>query len=214
MVAIWIVYRRNNMQRSGSKAVGFLIFLLGVVLMLSFPSFALAHDGVTHTHGGFVAGFLHPLTGLDHLLMLIAIGFLLRQKMNPNSTGLALMFLSAIQVGAVLAVSGLVTTKVEMEIALSLLIAGALLAFAIQLHRAIVLALLVVFGIVHGAAHGLELPQDATAYLYQIGLFGSSAFVLALGFSFATIVKAHQGFARGLACFLAASACAMFGLLA
>lgn len=202
------------MQRSGSKAVGFLIFLLGVVLMLSFPSFALAHDGVAHTHSGFVAGFLHPLSGFDHLLMLLALGFWLRQNRNRNATSLGLLFLCAIQVGAVLAVSGFVTTKVEMEIALSLAIAGALLAFAIQLQRVIALTLIGVFGIVHGMAHGLELPQNTSAYLYQFGLLGSSALVLAFGFSFATILKAHQGFARSLGYFVAASACAMFGWLA
>ena len=111
-----------------------------------------------------------------------------------------------------MAVSGFVTTKVEMEIVLSLAIAGALLAFAIQLQRLIALTLIGVFGIVHGVAHGLELPQNVSAYLYQLGLLGSSALVLALGFSFATIVKAHQGVARGLGYFVAASACAMFGL--
>jgi urease accessory protein len=200
------------MQRSGSKMVGFLICLLGVVLMLSFPSLAVAHDGVAHTHTGLVSGFLHPLSGFDHLLMLLAIGFWLRQKMNRNATGLALMFLCAMQVGAVLAVSGFVTANVEMEIALSLAIAGALLAFAIQLHRAIALALLAAFGIVHGMAHGLELPQDASAYLYQIGLLGSSALILALGSLLAATLKAHQGVARSLGFIVAASACAMFGL--
>ncbi|MFZ6798395.1 HupE/UreJ family protein [Undibacterium sp. Di24W] len=200
------------MQRFGSKTVGLLIFLFGVVLMLSFPSFAVAHDGIAQTHSGFAAGFLHPLTGFDHLLMLFAVGFWLRQNISRNPTSLGLVFLCAIQVGAVLAVSGFVTTKVETEIALSLAIAGALLAFAIQLHRIVALALLAVFGIVHGAAHGLELPQDASAYLYQIGLLGSSALILVFGLLLATTVKAHQGVARTLAFILTASACAMFGL--
>jgi urease accessory protein len=202
------------MQYFGTKTVAFLMFLFSIVLMLSFPSLALAHDGAAHTHAGFSAGFIHPLTGVDHLLMLLAIGFWLRQNSMKNSTGLALLFLCTIQLGAVLAVSGLVTTKVEMEIALSLAIAGALLAFAVQLHRAIALALITVFGLVHGMAHGLELPQNASAYFYQIGLLGSSALILALGLLLATKVKGHQGVAKILALLLTASACAMLGIAA
>ena len=56
--------------------------ILPLLLILT-PSVALAHPG----HGiGFLAGLEHPLTGMDHLLAMLAIGLwaAARSKLNPG----------------------------------------------------------------------------------------------------------------------------------
>ncbi|EXD22812.1 hupE / UreJ family protein [Acinetobacter baumannii 34654] len=41
------------------------------------PALAMAHPGQDHVHSGFMAGFIHPFTGLDHLIMALGFGVLL-----------------------------------------------------------------------------------------------------------------------------------------
>lgn len=47
---------------------------IATVLSLATPAVALAHPG--HDHHSFSAGLTHPVTGLDHLIMLLAFGLL------------------------------------------------------------------------------------------------------------------------------------------
>ena len=49
----------------------------GIGLLSMLPALAMAHPGHDHTHSGFVAGFIHPFTGLDHLVMALGFGILL-----------------------------------------------------------------------------------------------------------------------------------------
>lgn len=48
---------------------------VGLLSML--PALAMAHPGHDHVHSGFMAGFIHPFTGLDHLIMALGFGVLL-----------------------------------------------------------------------------------------------------------------------------------------
>src|SRR5580698_6330769 len=49
-----------------------LVFLSLLVLLL-LPATVQAHSE-TGTIGGFTSGFLHPLTGLDHIAAMVAVG--------------------------------------------------------------------------------------------------------------------------------------------
>ncbi|WEF35031.1 HupE/UreJ family protein [Pseudoduganella chitinolytica] len=126
------------------------LLLLGLCLPLP----ALAHPG--HVDGaGFVAGLLHPLTGIDHLLALLAIG--IWSARQPARLLPAVVV--ALAVGAGVGVAGLRLPALEGGIALSVLVAGALVAAAVRLPALAACAIMAGFALWHGNAHGLELSR-------------------------------------------------------
>ncbi len=129
-----------------------------LLLSLGLPLSALAHTGTgtAHTHDAFFAGLLHPLTGLDHLAAMLALGVwsalaLKRVWLAP------LAFVAALAVGALVGVAGFAVPAVEPMIAASLLVLGLLVALRRELPLAAALGLAGFFAFFHGAAHGQEL---------------------------------------------------------
>lgn len=150
--------------------------LLAVTLGL--PTLALAHAGAdAGAHHGFMTGFAHPFTGIDHVLAMLLVGvcsasLLRRRWLAPMS------FAAMLLVGALLASAGLVLPAVEPAIALSLVLLGALLAARSAWPAAAMSAVAALFALFHGAAHGAELAGLealagmvlATALLHTGGL--------------------------------------------
>jgi urease accessory protein len=146
-----------------------------------------AHPG----HGpasGFAAGMLHPLSGMDHLLAMTAVGLWAglcggrRQWLWPAA------FVSSMVAGSVIGMSHALTIPVEFVILASVMVLG--LATALQLGAPLILGgtLIAVFGMAHGYAHGTEIPHNAhevnfaagftlaTVTLHLIGLLAASQF--------------------------------------
>lgn len=140
------------------------------LLTLASP-LALAHTG--SDMAGFAAGFLHPLTGLDHLAMLLGVGALgasqaLRARAGIYSTALIALF-----GGALLGLATGWAYGIELMIGLSLFVVAAGLWFG----RGKVLALMasVVLVLFHGWAHGLEVAPA------QMALFLPGMLLMACG---------------------------------
>lgn len=117
----------------------------------------LAHPGTdAGAHHGWLAGLLHPLTGLDHLAVMLAVG--LWSALGQRQRWLApLTFASVLSLGALAAQAGLVVPMVEPMIVASLLVVGLLIAARIALPQGAVALLVAGFAWFHGAAHGQEL---------------------------------------------------------
>lgn len=135
------------------------------------PSVAFAHPG--HDTSGLMAGLLHPLMGWDHLLAMVAVGMLAVMGRQKMAWQLPVAFVSFMLIGALIGISGIAIPAVEMGILISLVALGGLLAFNGN-HRmsTYVPALSVccaLFGMLHGNAHGLELPASASAISYISG---------------------------------------------
>jgi urease accessory protein len=142
---------------------------------------ALAHTGAdAHTHAGFAAGFLHPLTGADHLAAMLALGFWSALAVRPAWTAPA-AFVLLLALGALAGFGGLAVPAVEPMIVASLLVLGLLVASRRGLPLAAAAGLAGLFAFFHGAAHGAELAGDgawsalagmvlATAGLHGIGI--------------------------------------------
>ena len=135
-----------------------------LLLPLALPLSALAHTGAgtPHAHDAFFAGLLHPLTGLDHLAAMLALGVwsalaLKRVWMAP------LAFVAMLAVGALVGMAGFAVPAVEPMIASSLLVLGLLVALRRALPLAAALALTGFFAFFHGAAHGQELAAMSAA---------------------------------------------------
>lgn len=157
---------------------------LAALALAAMPLLAAAHvgaDGAAH-HDGFLSGFTHPFTGLDHLAAMVAVG-LWSALTTPRATAWALLrlplaFAMLLLVGALAARAGLALPAIEPLIASSVLVLGLLVALQVRL-PALAGALLVgVFALFHGAAHGQELASGtalagmllATAVLHAAGL--------------------------------------------
>lgn len=113
---------------------------------------------------------MHPMLGADHLLAMVAVGLLGAQLGGRSRWAVPAAFVGALALGAVLGASGLAIPGLEHGIALSVLILGAILAFAIRLSLPVASGLMAICGLFHGAAHGVEMPADATGALFGAGL--------------------------------------------
>ncbi|MFT5193862.1 MAG: urease accessory protein [Cellvibrionaceae bacterium] len=113
----------------------------------------------TYGGGGILAGFLHPLLGLDHLLAMLAIGFLSAQIGGRSIWSVPVAFVGMMALGAILGIVGIEIPFVEYGITGSVLILGiAILAYR-GLPEWTGLMLAAIFGFFHGHAHGTEIPE-------------------------------------------------------
>jgi urease accessory protein len=147
--------------------------LPGVALVLTSTP-AVAHTG-TGLAGGFAAGFLHPLTGLDHLLAMVSVGLWGAFLGRPLVYALPVIFPGVMVLGAASGMLAVPLPTVQAGIALSVLVLGACIALSLRAPIGVASAIVAVFGIFHGYAHGRELPSAADPAGYSVG------FVLATG---------------------------------
>jgi urease accessory protein len=138
------------------------------------PAAAWAHADV-HPGAGFVAGFLHPIRGLDHVVAMLAVGLWGAVLGPPALWVLPVAFPMVMAFGGLLGLLGVPIPGVEIGIAVSGLVLGMMVLF--ELRPPLWLAALIVgaFAVFHGHAHGAELPAGSNALLYSL------AFVIATG---------------------------------
>ncbi|HZK89093.1 MAG TPA: HupE/UreJ family protein [Stellaceae bacterium] len=130
--------------------------------------------------GGVAAGFLHPLTGFDHLLAMVSVGIWGAQLGLPSIWLLPIAFPLIMAIGAVFGVIGVPLPGTEILIALSVLTLGAMVALKQRLPVAAALLVVGIFAVAHGHAHGAEMPNAADALSFTVG------FVVATGLLHAT----------------------------
>lgn len=160
--------------------------VLVLVAALLVSASAAAHPG----HGlavGFSHGFLHPLSGFDHILAMVAVGLLAVQLGGRALWALPAAFVSVMVLGALDAHLWVTLPLVEPGIIGSVIVLGGLLALNARLPLAASVTIVGLFALLHGYAHGSEMPVSAS------GLdFG-------LGFVLATVLLHASGIATGLA---------------
>jgi urease accessory protein len=135
---------------------------------------ASAHN-IAGTAIGFVSGFRHPISGLDHILAMVAVGIWGAQLGRPAIWALPVAFPLVMSIGGVLGVRGVPLPGVEIGVAASAFALGVMIALAARPPIWAAAALVGLFAIFHGHAHGTELPHAAQPLAYGAG------FVLATG---------------------------------
>ncbi len=125
--------------------------------------------------GGFVSGFKHPISGLDHVLAMVSVGLWGAQLGAPAMWLLPVVFPMVMAFGGFLGLVGVPLPGVEIAIALSAVLLGLAVAREARPPLVVAAALVGVFAIFHGHAHGTELPPGQSGILYSIG------FVVATG---------------------------------
>jgi len=161
-------------MRSDARWVrgGWIVGAAGFALLLSNP--AAAHVG-TGLPGGFVSGFRHPFSGIDHLLAMISVGLWGAFLGRPLIYALPVVFPAMMVVGAILGMFVVPLPPVELGIALSVVVLGGCIALSLRAPVWAASIIVAVFAVFHGYAHGKELPSAADPVSYSAG------FVLATG---------------------------------
>jgi len=154
------------------------------------PNAAWAHVG----HGstvGFVHGFVHPVTGLDHVLAMVAIGMFAAHLGGRAVWAVTATFVAAMALGGGLGFAGIAVPFVETGIAVSVIVLG--LAVALQWKAPVVaaMALAGLFAIFHGHAHGAEMPADAGGLAYGAGFLLATAALHGIGIAMITLGRVH-----------------------
>lgn len=143
-------------------------------LLALLPTAALAHTGVGAT-SGFAHGFGHPISGLDHILAMVMVGVLAWQLGGRAQWLVPAAFVAVMAVGGALGVAGIEIPFVEIGIALSVVVLGAMVALGMKAPLALAIGLVGLFAIFHGHAHGTEMPQDASGLAYAAGFMIATA---------------------------------------
>jgi urease accessory protein len=154
--------------------------LLIFMTLMGLPLSAMAHPG--HDAVGFMSGVLHPLTGLDHLLVMLAIGFWAARAPTLNRFQIPALFISFLLVGLTMGAFMGQSNIVEMGIAVSVIAMGVVLLLSAKINVVWQIALTSVFGLMHGFVHGQELILANNGLQAIIGLVLTTSVLLLIGF--------------------------------
>ncbi|WP_404324853.1 HupE/UreJ family protein [Cobetia sp. UIB-001] len=163
------------------------------LLLVMFSGAAHAHV-VTDSVGGFAAGFLHPLTGLDHFTAMVAVGLWGVILGRPATWLLPVVFPMIMALGSVVGIVGLALPGIEIGIALSALVLGAFIVWRVALPLWLACLVVSVFAICHGYAHGAELPQASDPFAFAMGFMLATGSLHAAGIGVGVVAERfHQG---------------------
>lgn len=155
-------------------------FLVTGGLTLMFAQTAFAHtfgaEGASLFHG-----FIHPLSGLDHLLAMLAVGIWAAQIGGHARWWIPCAFLAMAVLGGGMGMQGWPLPQVELGIAGSVVVFGLLIAGAARMPLSLSMGIVGVFALFHGHAHGTEMPQAAAPWLYALGFLLATALLHGLG---------------------------------
>ncbi|MER9977962.1 MULTISPECIES: HupE/UreJ family protein [unclassified Mesorhizobium] len=153
---------------------------LSAVLLLAAAMPAYAHVGVG-TVWSFTAGLSHPLSGLDHMTAMIAVGLWAALKGDKAIWAWPLAFVSVMLAGGVLGMLHVPMPFVEPAILASVVALGLLVAPAVDLPVSAGVAVIGLFALFHGYAHGTEVPENVGGLGYMAGFAVATALLHAVG---------------------------------
>ncbi len=179
------------------------------VLLIALISQAASAHTQTGVPGGLASGFLHPLTGMDHLVAMVAVGIWGAQLGAPAIWVLPITFPLVMAFGGVLGIAGVPLPMPELAIALSAVVLGAAVALRLRVPFALAGAVVAVFAIFHGHAHGAELPHAANPLAYGIGFVTATGLLHLCGITIGTLLRwpAGEKLIRGVGVAIAATGC-------
>jgi urease accessory protein len=176
--------------------------IIALAILVLSPSLAFAHTGVGHT-AGFFHGFEHPIGGLDHILAMVAVGVFAYVLGGRALWLVPLSFVGMMIVGFILGAAQIDLPFVELGIALSSVVIGAAAAWGRPMPVAAAMALVGVFAVFHGHAHGAEMPADSSGIAYAAGFAVSTALLhlagIAAAFGIARLIGRHGKLAAQVA---------------
>ena len=168
---------------------------LSALLLAAVVLPAYAHVGIGTT-SSFAAGFGHPLSGLDHMTVAIAVGLWAALKGGSALWAWPCAFVGVMLMGA-LGMLQAPVPFVEPGILASVVALGLLVAVAVDVPLSLGVAIIGLFALFHGHAHGTEVPENASGIRYMAGFALATALLhgtgiaaaLGLGLKFRSLVR-------------------------
>jgi urease accessory protein len=194
---------KNLIQPAGDACRSLLIFCL---LLCPLTVFAHQRGGEVI---GFASGFVHPISGLDHILAMVAVGMWGAQLGAPAIWVLPVVFPMVMALGGMMGLMGIKQPGIELCIALSALALGFAVFREARPKLWISATIVGAFAIAHGHAHGTELPTGASGVLYSIGFVMATGLLHALGIGIGLV---HRWTAGRIALRVAGAFVAMGGV--
>ena len=151
------------------------IALIATLTLLSAtPAFAHAGHGIT-------SGFLHPFLGWDHLIAMLAVGAWGATLGARAIWAVPLAFVSTMVIGGVVGMNGIELPFVEAMILASVVVLAGFTVARVKMPVWSGMAIVGLFALAHGFAHGTEMPALANAWIYGAGFVTATSLIHALG---------------------------------
>lgn len=166
--------------------------MTAIVVLLLFPDSAWAHVESGQA-GGFFSGLSHPVSGLDHVLAMIAVGLWGAQLGRPAVWLLPVAFPMMMAFGGMLGLMGVPIPGIEIGIAVSGIVLGALILGETSMPVAGALLVVAFFAVFHGHAHGTELSPGQNAMLYSLGFVIATGTLHAVGIGIGLVHRWEAG---------------------
>ncbi len=166
--------------------------LATALFVMFFSSMALAHTG-EGINTGFASGFWHPIMGWDHVVAMVAVGLWGAFLGAPAIWILPVVFPLVMAIGGALGIAGMPLPAVETGIALSGVVLGLLIVFAVKAPLWVAAVIVGIFAIFHGHAHGTEFPTEFNAYGYAVGFVIATGLLHLVGIAFGFLTKLDFG---------------------
>lgn len=131
--------------------------------------------------GGFEAGILHPVLGIDHLLAMVAVGIIATRLGGRYVYMIPLLFVSVMCIGALLGFNNFSFMYDEIGIALSVIILGIMIFLNKATPLYFVMISVSIFAFFHGHAHGVEIPRVSSKEAYSLGFIIATVGLHVLG---------------------------------
>ncbi len=174
----------SNLQRQT-------LCFLSIASLLLLPTVAHAHVGIGSTTG-FIDGVAHPFSGIDHICAMVGVGLWASQRGGRAIWLVPLAFVLVMMVGGLLGMARVFVPFVEPGIIASVLIIGLLVATATRLPLAASACVVGVFALLHGHAHGAEMPETAAGIAYGFGFVVSTILLHSCGIGLGVFANKAQ----------------------
>jgi urease accessory protein len=164
--------------------------LAAMLTLMAMPAEAHIRQGEAT---GFLSGLAHPVSGLDHIIAMVAVGLWGAQLGAPAIWLLPVTFPMVMAFGGFLGLIGIPLPGVEIGIALSGVLLGAMVLLEVKAPLYVAAALVGIFGLYHGHAHGAELPPGENGLLYSLGFVLATGALHAAGIAIGTVHRWNWG---------------------
>ena len=151
-----------------------------VAFLIFVPAVALAHPG-HDSATGLVHGFIHPITGNDHVLAMVAVGLLAAQYGGRALWLVPASFLAAMAIAGAIGMAGIQIPIADAGIGLSVVILGLAIAFQFKPPMLAAMAAVGFFALFHGYVHGAEMPDGLTGLSFAAGFLVATALLHGAG---------------------------------
>ena len=151
-----------------------------VIFFVLAPAAALAHPG-HDSAGGLLHGIVHPVTGIDHVLAVVAVGVLAALYGGRALWLVPMSFLVAMAAAGAIGMAGIPVQIMESGIGLSVVVLGLMIAFQIKPPTLVAMVVVGFFALFHGYAHGTETPNGLAGLSFAAGFLVATGVLLGVG---------------------------------